>query len=59
MATKSLALIKSGQEILSNRLKSIASRSPRSQIRLPGLKPGVRSGLILSGAFFPDLKIGV
>ena len=28
-------------------------------IRLPGLKPGVRSGLILSGAFYPDLKIGV
>jgi uncharacterized protein (TIGR03663 family) len=28
-------------------------------IRLPGLKPGVRSGLILSGALYPDLKIGV
>jgi hypothetical protein len=28
-------------------------------IRLPGLKPGVRSGLILSGAFYPDLKIRV
>ena len=28
-------------------------------IRLPGLKPGVCSGLILSGAFYPDLKIGV
>ncbi len=27
-------------------------------IRLPGLKPGVDSGLILSGAFSPDLKIG-
>jgi hypothetical protein len=24
-----------------------------------GLKPGVCSGLILSGAFYPDLKIGV
>jgi hypothetical protein len=28
-------------------------------IRLPGLKPRVHSGLILSGAFYPDLKIGV
>ena len=28
-------------------------------IRLPGLKPGVCSGLILSGAFYSDLKIGV
>jgi hypothetical protein len=28
-------------------------------IRLPGLKPGVCSGLILSGASCPDLKIGV
>ncbi len=28
-------------------------------VRLPGLKPGVCSGLILSGAFSPDLKIGV
>jgi len=28
-------------------------------IRLPGLKPGVCSGLILSGVFYPDLKIGV
>jgi hypothetical protein len=28
-------------------------------IRLPGLKSGVCSGLILSGAFYPDLKIGV
>jgi len=28
-------------------------------IRLPGLKPRVCSGLILSGAFYPDLKIGV
>jgi hypothetical protein len=28
-------------------------------IRLPGMKPGVCSGLILSGAFYPDLKIGV
>jgi hypothetical protein len=36
-------------------------------IRLPGLilrlgsgqAPGVCSGLILSGAFYPDLKIGV
>ena len=36
-------------------------------IRLPGLTlqlrsgqaPGVCSGLILSGAFYPDLKIGV
>ena len=36
------------------------NRHQRSQpIRLPGLKPGVCSGLILSGAFYPDLKIGV
>ena len=28
-------------------------------IRLPGLKPGVCSGLILSCVFCPDLKIGV
>ena len=28
-------------------------------LRLHGLKPGVCSGLILSGAFYPDLKIGV
>ena len=28
-------------------------------IRLPGLKPGVCSGLILSAAFNPGLKIGV
>jgi hypothetical protein len=28
-------------------------------IRLPGLKPGVCSGLILSGAYYPNLKIGV
>ena len=28
-------------------------------IRLPGLKPRVCAGLILSGAFYPDLKIGV
>jgi hypothetical protein len=28
-------------------------------IRLPGLKPGVCSGLILSRAFYHDLKIGV
>jgi len=28
-------------------------------IRLPGLKLGVCSGLILSGAFNPDFKIGV
>jgi len=35
-------------------------KSERNQpIRLPGLKPGVCSGLILSGAFCPDLKIGV
>ena len=27
-------------------------------LRLPGLKPGVYSGLVLSGAFYPDLKIG-
>jgi len=27
-------------------------------IRLPGLKPGVCSGLILSGTFCPDLKSG-
>ena len=34
-------------------------RSDHQPIRLPGLKPGVCSGLILSGAFYPDLKIGV
>jgi hypothetical protein len=28
-------------------------------ILLPGLKPGVYPGLILSGALYPDLKIGV
>jgi hypothetical protein len=28
-------------------------------IRLPGLKPGVCAGLILNGAFYPDLEIGV
>ncbi len=28
-------------------------------IRLPGLPPGVCSGLILSGAFYHDLKIGI
>jgi len=28
-------------------------------IRLPGLKPGVCSGLILSGAHNPDLKIWI
>jgi hypothetical protein len=28
-------------------------------IRAPGLKPEVWSGLILSGASYPDLKIGV
>ena len=34
--------------------------SSRNQpIRLPVLKPGVCSGLILSGAFYPDFKIGV
>jgi hypothetical protein len=33
--------------------------NPNQPIRLPGLKPGVCSGLILSGAFYPDLKIGV
>jgi hypothetical protein len=36
--------------------KEIRKNQP---IRLPGLKPGVCSGLILSGAFYPDLKIGV
>jgi hypothetical protein len=37
-----------------------ATSCPKNQpIRLPGLKPGVCSGLILSGAFYPDLKIGV
>ena len=35
------------------------SLPPKNQpIRLPGLKPGVCSGLILSGAFYPNLKIG-
>jgi len=33
--------------------------SKNQPIRLPGLKPGVRSGLILSSASYPDLKIGV
>ena len=38
----------------------MCKRETKNQpIRLPGLKPGVRSGLILSGAFYPDLKIGV
>ncbi len=34
-------------------------RSAESTLRLPGLKPGVCSGLILSSALNPDLKIGV
>jgi hypothetical protein len=33
-------------------------RYKNQAIRLSGLKPGVCSGLILSGAFYPDLKIG-
>jgi hypothetical protein len=36
--------------------KNLAKNQP---IRLPGLEPGVCSGLILSGAFNPGLKIGV
>ncbi len=47
---------------LGKRSKKSAARERRSQnqpIRLPGLKPGGCSGLILSGAFYPDLKIGV
>jgi hypothetical protein len=36
-----------------------AGEGKNQPIRLPGLKPGVCSGLILSGAFYPDLKIGV
>ena len=40
--------------------KRIKSEERLNQpIRLPGLKPGVCSGLILSGAFYADLKIGV
>ena len=31
----------------------------KSTLRLPGLKPGVCSGLILSGVLNPVLKIGV
>jgi len=34
-------------------------KAKNQPIRLPGLKPGVCSGLILSGALYPDLKIGV
>jgi prepilin-type N-terminal cleavage/methylation domain-containing protein len=34
-------------------------RETNQPIRLSGLKPGVCSGLILSGAFYTDLKIGV
>ena len=34
-------------------------RTRNQPIRLPGLKPGGCSGLILSGAFNPGLKIGV
>ena len=36
-----------------------ALNSITQPIRLPGLKPGVCSGLILSGALNPGLKIGV
>jgi len=39
--------------------KSCSSIQLNQPIRLPGLKPGVCSGLILSGDFNPDLKIGV
>ena len=35
------------------------SRRKNQPIRLPGLKPGVCSGLILSRASHPDLKMGV
>jgi hypothetical protein len=34
-------------------------KAQNQPIRLPGLKPGVCSGLILSGASYPGLKIGV
>jgi len=37
----------------------IRRRMENQPIRLPGLKPGVCSGLILSGAFNPGFKIGV
>jgi hypothetical protein len=39
--------------------KLLEVRPLNQPIRLPGLKPGVCSGLILSGAFNPGLKIGV
>jgi len=37
----------------------ITKTGKNQPIRLPGLKSGVCSGLILSGAFCPDLTIGV
>ena len=37
----------------------MCEQSNNQPIRLPGLKPGVCAGLILSGAFCLDLKIGV
>jgi hypothetical protein len=40
-------------------MSNVKTQSSNQPIRLPGLKPGVCSGLILSGAFYPDLKIGV
>jgi hypothetical protein len=36
----------------------VCGKAKNQPIRLSGLKPGVCSGLILSGAFNPDLKIG-
>ena len=44
----------------SNRIALFSDQEILNQpIRLPGLKPGVCSGLILSGPLNPDLKIGV
>jgi hypothetical protein len=40
-------------------VNDFASPIGNQPIRLPGLKPGVCSGLILSGAYYPNLKIGV
>jgi len=39
-------------------IKGLAKGGENQPIRLPGLKPGVCSGLILSGALYLDLKSG-
>jgi len=36
-------------------IREFQELSQNQPIRLPGLKPGVCSGLILSGAFYPDV----